>query len=235
MSYTIKSGDTLSGIAARYHTSVSALMKANPQIKNANLIYTGHQLNIPGSKDTFEPGRTGGHAGGTSGSTGGTSATGGTTAAGGTSSAGGNSDAYKNATEVLGRNISDLKNNGPLAKYLDKWPGNNVCCANFVSSCLEKAGQINHSEHNDSVKGLSANLRADKRWSETSLKNAKPGDVVAFNVPGEGPYSHVVMFAGWKNGQPQFIGSNNVNSDGSQRITQGGMNYPVAAVFHYHG
>lgn len=51
--YRIKSGDTLSGIAQRYGTSVSALMKANPQIKNANLIYAGANLNIPGSKDDF--------------------------------------------------------------------------------------------------------------------------------------------------------------------------------------
>ena len=47
-SYTIKSGDNLSSIAARYGTSVSALMAANPSIKNANLIYAGASLNIPG-------------------------------------------------------------------------------------------------------------------------------------------------------------------------------------------
>lgn len=55
MSYQIRSGDTLSGIAARYHTSVSALMRANPQIRNANLIYAGQRLNIPGSSDSFQP------------------------------------------------------------------------------------------------------------------------------------------------------------------------------------
>jgi LysM repeat protein len=55
MSYQIRSGDTLSGIASRYHTTVSALMRANPQIRNANLIYAGQQLNIPGSSDSFQP------------------------------------------------------------------------------------------------------------------------------------------------------------------------------------
>lgn len=55
MSYQIRSGDTLSGIASRYHTSVSALMQANPQIKNANLIYAGQSLNIPGASDSFQP------------------------------------------------------------------------------------------------------------------------------------------------------------------------------------
>ena len=44
--YTIKRGDTLSTIAARFGTSVSNLMALNPQIKNANLIYEGHTIRI---------------------------------------------------------------------------------------------------------------------------------------------------------------------------------------------
>lgn len=47
--YKIKSGDTLSGIAKKYGTTVSALMKSNSYIKNANLIYAGNKLTIPGS------------------------------------------------------------------------------------------------------------------------------------------------------------------------------------------
>lgn len=46
--YTIRSGDTLSAIAARYHTSVSKLASANG-IKNPNLIVAGKKLTIPGS------------------------------------------------------------------------------------------------------------------------------------------------------------------------------------------
>ena len=53
--YTIRRGDNLSTLAQRFHTSVGALMGANKQIKNPNLIYAGAKLNIPGSKDTFEP------------------------------------------------------------------------------------------------------------------------------------------------------------------------------------
>jgi LysM repeat protein len=51
--YRIKSGDTLSNIARRYNTSVDALMKSNTQVKDANLIFAGDKLNIPGSKDEF--------------------------------------------------------------------------------------------------------------------------------------------------------------------------------------
>ena len=50
--YTIKRGDTLSGIASKYGTSVSTLMSLNPYIKNANLIYTGNKLTLPGSTST---------------------------------------------------------------------------------------------------------------------------------------------------------------------------------------
>ncbi len=47
-SYTIQSGDTLSEIAAQNNTTVEELMAHNPQIDDPNLIYTGHELNIPG-------------------------------------------------------------------------------------------------------------------------------------------------------------------------------------------
>jgi spore coat assembly protein SafA len=45
--YTVKKGDTLWGIAKRYDVTLSALVAANPQIKNPNLIYPGNQVNIP--------------------------------------------------------------------------------------------------------------------------------------------------------------------------------------------
>jgi LysM repeat protein len=46
---TIQKGQTLSGIAKQQGTTVDAIMKANPTIKNANLIYAGSSLNLPGS------------------------------------------------------------------------------------------------------------------------------------------------------------------------------------------
>lgn len=49
VTYTIKYGDTLSGIAARYGTTVDKIMAANPYITNRNLIYSGRQLRIPTS------------------------------------------------------------------------------------------------------------------------------------------------------------------------------------------
>jgi len=46
MAYIIKSGDTLSGIAAANKTTVAALMSANPSIKDPNKIYAGASLNL---------------------------------------------------------------------------------------------------------------------------------------------------------------------------------------------
>ncbi|MBE2250732.1 MAG: LysM peptidoglycan-binding domain-containing protein [Myxococcus sp.] len=62
MSYQIRSGDTLSGIAARNHTTVAALLRANPQVRNPNLIIAGQRLNLPGSSDSFQPAPSGGGA-----------------------------------------------------------------------------------------------------------------------------------------------------------------------------
>ena len=47
---TIQKGQTLSGIAKQYGTTVNDLLKANPTIKNPNLIYAGSALNLPGAQ-----------------------------------------------------------------------------------------------------------------------------------------------------------------------------------------
>ena len=45
--YTVRSGDSLSAIAARFGTTVGALQSAN-NIRNANLIYPGQVLRVSG-------------------------------------------------------------------------------------------------------------------------------------------------------------------------------------------
>lgn len=45
--YTVKRGDTLWAIARRYNVALTALIRANPQIKNPNLIYPGDRVKMP--------------------------------------------------------------------------------------------------------------------------------------------------------------------------------------------
>lgn len=58
-SYRIQSGDTLTKIASRYGTTVSALARQN-NIANPDLIYAGATLRVPGysTRDTFDAGGT---------------------------------------------------------------------------------------------------------------------------------------------------------------------------------
>ncbi len=48
--YTVRQGNTLSAIAAKYRTTVSMLASLN-RISDPNLIYTGERLQIPGDSD----------------------------------------------------------------------------------------------------------------------------------------------------------------------------------------
>lgn len=214
--YTIARGDTLWALSRRFGTTVDALVKAN-NIANPDLIYAGANLKIPGRGDSF----------------GGRPAPVPSPDDGFTPSPGGSSRAYDIALSHLGKNAGSLKlENSAVGRAMEDWVGNTVNCASFVSACLEAAGQITHRDYSASVVGLQGNLDRNPNFERVSLQNAKPGDIVSFKTPGG---HHVVMFAGWKNGQPQYIGSNNVNADGTQRISQGGMNYQLLSVHHYKG
>jgi LysM repeat protein len=48
-SYTVQKGDTLSSIAQRFQTTVSALLRANPEITNRNVIPVGQIIYLPGA------------------------------------------------------------------------------------------------------------------------------------------------------------------------------------------
>jgi hypothetical protein len=233
MSYRIQSGDTLSALAQRYGTSVDSLMKANPQITNKDLIYAGKTLNIPGRSDSFESGSQGVRGGGNSSGNSGAGDVSAPPGGAGPATRGPGGSPFDIAVSHLGKNAGSLKleKNG-VGADMEDWVPNNVNCANFVSACLEQAGQIKDSQHSASVMTLQANLDRDPNFQRVSLKDAKPGDVVSMKV---GSGQHVVMFAGWKDGKPQFIGSNNINSDGSQRISYTSMNYPIMSVHQYRG
>ena len=204
----IAAGDTLSQIAQRYGTTVGALMDANSQIRDPDLIYAGDTLDIGGVAGP----RGGGAA----------DAVAGTRGVSGGSAVGGNSAAAI-AGQFIGRNAGELKHSDELP--MQSWVPDNVNCANFVSACLQKAGMIEPGQASASVDQLASNLKGDG-WKTVSLAGARPGDVVLMQRDGQ---SHVVLFAGMENGVPKFIGSNNINADGSQQVSWGGAsgNYEI--------
>lgn len=202
--YTVKRGDTLWDIAREHGVSLQSLIAANPQITNPNLIMPGQQVHLPGG----------------SRGTGVAS----TTPTGPVGDAG---DAASIARQFIGRNASELKRSGDLP--MDGSVPSNVCCANFVSAVLQRAGLLPNSQHTNGVDQLDSTLRA-RGWQPVSAANARPGDVVIIQGGG---VSHTVMVESNNNGQLRLIGSNNVNSDGSQKVTVGSADWAIrhGAVF----
>lgn len=200
-SYTVQPGDTLSGIAARFGTDWQALARQNG-LDNPHLIYPGQQINLGGG--TGGNGEVGG-PGGVGGPDG--------TPGGGTPSV------YDIARQYLGRNASDLKTDTTDDLPMNPNVPNNVCCANFVSGVLIEAGVMDSSSRTDSVAQLNTNLR-NAGWTAVDPSQARPGDVVIIQGGG---VSHTEIYAG--NGR--MIGSNNVNADGSQRVSENNLSWAL--------
>jgi spore coat assembly protein SafA len=199
--YTVRPGDTMSGIAARFGVSLAALERANPQIANPNRICAGQVVHIPGA--------------------GGTKGTGGVQGTSGSSGVGGGK-VVDIARQFLGRNASELKRSGALP--MNPNVPSDVCCANFVSAVLQKAGLLDR--HTDLVSGSSrtgpgaagsiGRILKDRGWKVVDAAHAKPGDVCILNNG-----NHVELVASNDHGNIQLIGSNNTNRDGTQRVGYG--------------
>lgn len=114
------------------------------------------------------------------------------------------------AESLMGVSAAELIRSGVIP--MDNVP-TDVCCANFVTAVLQKAGWIDWHTNSVSSGDLENKLKADG-WREVTVADAKPGDVVISNGGG-----HVVMVG---DGDPAYIGSNNVNPDGSQSVSAGG-------------
>jgi spore coat assembly protein SafA len=197
--YTVKSGDTLSAIAAANGVSLQSLEAANPQISNPDLIYPGQNVNIPGS-GSVNP-------------------------SSGTTPSNGSSNVAQTAESFLGQNASDLKKSGQLP--MDPSVPNNVCCANFVSAVLEKAGKLPANMHTNTVSGLESNMK-QAGWTAVDKANVKPGDVMI----NPGHHTEIVESVD-KNGKITLVGSNNRNPDGSQKISEDTYTGNLARVRFY--
>ncbi|NIJ22169.1 LysM repeat protein [Sphingomonas naasensis] len=200
--YTIKPGDTLSAIAAQFGTTWQALAQAN-NISNPNLIFPNRTLTIPNG----------------TGGTGGTGGVGGGGPVGGAAGSG-SSDVAAIAEKYLGQNASSLKGNRNDNLPMNAGVPSNICCANFVSAVLTEAGKLPANLHTDSVAQLNTTLRA-RGWTPVPASEAKPGDVVIIQGGG---VSHTEIVSG----PGQMIGSNNVNADGTQRISHNNLSWALS-------
>lgn len=102
MSYTVVSGDTLSGIASKLGVSLSDLEKANP-MGNYNVIRPGQVLNVPGKAGTSSS----------------------------SSKVDPNSDQYQNALDEYGAIASFAKNNSEVNTILQEAIANQWDAARF--------------------------------------------------------------------------------------------------------
>ena len=212
-SHTVRSGDTLSGIAQHNGVTLSALSAANPQIRNIHLIHPGQIVRIPGGSGGSAP------AGSTTGDPPSVSG-GGKVDSPVPVSGSSSSNAAAIAQQFLGQWAGDLKVSGKLP--MNPNVPNTVCCANFVSAVLQKAGLINF--HTDLVTGSNSNrqgalgtmLKA-RGWTVVPASQARAGDVAIVNNGGHTELVHSNI-----NGKITLIGSNNTNGgSGPQKISYG--------------
>lgn len=242
MAHTIRPGETLSGIAARYGTTVAALARAN-NIANPNLIIAGRSLNIPGRSDSFAA-----PSGGSrqhvirSGET-----LSGIAARYGTSVAAlARTNGISNPNLIIaGRTLTipgassppaapsaPVSNSaggfGPRAARLAQVAQNVAAnmntrgwCARGVFNALEAAGMA--IPRSPSAYMAAATLARDPRFREVRLtdaqiRNLPPGAIVvsgAYNSPGN-PHGHIAVTLGNGREASDHLGSISVN--GTQRV-----------------
>lgn len=190
---TVRRGDTLWDIAKSQGVSLRALIDANPQIANPNLIRPGQTLHLPGAAGAPAAAQVAAPVAAANDAV--------------------DSSAADIARQFIGRNASELKRSGDLP--MDPGVPSNVCCANFVSAVLQQAGLLPASGHTNSVDQLDGTLRA-RGWRPVDAGQARPGDVVIIQGGG---VSHTVMVESNDNGRLRLIGSNNINEDGTQQVS----------------
>jgi spore coat assembly protein SafA len=170
-------------------------------LEAANPQIANPDLIYPGQRITIPSG---------SGSTGGVGGVGGAPGAG-------DGNVADIARSYLGQNASSLKANGNDNLPMDPNCPSSECCANFVSAVLVQSGALPSSLHTDSVDQLKSTLQS-RGWTAVPASEAQAGDVVIMQGGG---ISHTEIVSG----PGQMIGSNNINADGSQKVSTNSLSY----------
>jgi len=194
-SVRIERGDTLSGLAREHGTTVRALLDANSQIRNPDLIIAGERLNLPGRGHTrpqgpaAESGATlaqlGRHLGSDAG--------------GWMAIARGETGQREIAGSGHNARIVEYHQTTSLRARSDETPW----CASFVNWTLEKAGH----RGTDSAAAISWASWGDR---VNGLGNAHNGDVVVIRNKASGQ-NHVGFFVSGGDGRVTLLGGNQSN------------------------
>ena len=194
-SVRIDRGDTLSGLAREHGTTVRALLDANPQIRNPDLIIAGERLNLPGR----------GHARpqGPAAESGATLAQLGRQLG---SDAGGWMAIARGETGQ--REVAGSRHNARIVAYhqttsLRARSDETPWCASFVNWSLEQAGH----RGTDSAAAISWASWGDR---VNGLGNAHNGDVVVIRNKASGQ-NHVGFFVSGGDGRVTLLGGNQSN------------------------
>ncbi len=182
MSYQIRWGDTLSGLARRFGTTVQALARANG-IQDVNRIFAGRTLRIPGRSDSFgaQP------AGNTN--------TGGTRTGGVRE----NAPSSGNVSSSFGANASRLAS---AARSVALSMNTTGWCARGVGNALDRIGM---SVPRQPSAYMYANVLArdprfrEVRLSQAEMRNLPPGAIIVHpsGYRGAGsPHGHIAVTLG---------------------------------------
>ncbi len=191
--YVVRSGDTLSELAARFHTDVATLARLNG-IRDPDLIHVGDRLRLPGAG--------GGGGGGTTAPRTGSPAP---------EAPAGGSDWMRIARAETGqREIAGAQDNARIVEYhrtttLRASDDETPWCSSFVNWTMERAGY----RGTDSAAAISW-----ARWGErvSGLGAAREGDIVVLHRRGAPAHeNHVGFFVRAGNGGVTLLGGNQSN------------------------
>ena len=192
MAYRVHSGDTLTKIASQFHTSVSALAKANG-IRNVNLIRTGQLLKVPGKSDSFQaaPKKK-------------------TASSGATTSAG--------KAGKFGPKAAHLAN---VARGVASRMNSRGWCARGVFNSLQAAGLTipRSASAYMAARTLAHDKRfREVRLTDAQIRKLPPGAIIVsgpYNSPGN-PHGHIAVTLGQGREASDHLGS--VSTNGTQRV-----------------
>lgn len=181
--YVIRSGDTLSKLAAQFGVSLNELLAINPQIDDADLIFAGQPINVPSIGDSAGSGTT-------------------------DSADDGEASWYNIAEAELGtKEIPGSQHNPRIVEYhattsLAATNDETPWCSSFVNWCVQQAG----------IEGTnSAAARSWIRWGK-KLSTPRKGCIVVYSSS-RGPTSgHVGFFEGFRGNQILTLGGNQSNT-----------------------